>query len=252
MITRDAVTWGYRLILGREPESESVVDAHASIKDIETFRKVLFNSIEFARSNLTARLPSRWVAAPVMDGRRLIWVDLSDSFVSRGCLFDNYEPEETRFVRNFLKQGDTFVDIGANIGWFTLVASTMVGDCGTIHAFEPRAITGDYLERSIEINGLHKQVRVHRYGLSDAEGHAYLTWAQNTANPGGSFLSADASRAGMEYQSVRLQALDHLGLERVDFMKVDVEGQRCASFEERAPRLRGPDLSFFLNCPLRC
>lgn len=182
MITPDAVTWGYRFILGREPESQSVIERHAQVKDVETFRKNLFNSVEFAQQNLTARLPSRWVAAPVMRGERLIWIDLSDSFVSRGCLFDDYEPAETTFIKAFLKADDVFLDIGANVGWFTLLASTIIGVSGSIHAFEPRATTGNYLERTVKINGLD-QVRVHRYGLSDTEGQAYLTWAKNTANP---------------------------------------------------------------------
>ncbi len=185
---------------------------------------------EFARKNLLPGLPRVWVAAQVMRGERLMWVDLGDQFVSLGCLFDNYEPAETRFVRAVLRPNDVFVDVGANVGWFTLLASTIVGEMGRIYAFEPRAETGDYLEKTVMLNGLRDQVTVYRYGLADAEGQGFLNWAKNTDNPGGTFLTDRIPSEGMEAQPVTFRPLDELRLQRLDFMKVDVEGAEMRVF----------------------
>lgn len=231
MVSREAVIWGYRLILGREPESEAAIEAHTRLPDIEHLRNGLLNSTEFARKYMMARMPRHWVAAPVMGGRRLIWVDLGDRFVSRGCLFDSYEPTETRFVQSMLRSGDMFVDVGANIGWYTLLASTIVGDAGRVYAFEPRPETGDYLERTVALNGLQDRVTVYRFALSDSEGEAVLAWGRNTDNPGGSFLTQEECAEGMERQRVPTQPLDDLMLDRVDFMKVDVEGSEMRVFK---------------------
>ncbi|MBV9862611.1 MAG: FkbM family methyltransferase [Alphaproteobacteria bacterium] len=231
MITREAAIWGYRLILGREPEDQAVIDDAMTAADLEAYRQRLFSSAEFAQNNLGVGLPSRWVAAPIMGGRRLIWILLSDRFVSRGCLFDDYEPAETRFVRSFLREGDTFVDAGANVGWFTMLASTIVGSAGHIHAFEPRLQTGEYLKRTVALNGLQGLISVYDFGLSDAEGDAILAWSSNTDNPGGSHLATNTQLAGMDYQQVRLRPLDSLGLAGADFIKADVEGAELRVFK---------------------
>jgi FkbM family methyltransferase len=230
MVPREAVVWAYRLILGREPESEAVIEGHGRLADVAALRRRLLNCEEFARKNLVSGLPRVWVAAPVMRGDRLMWIDLGDQFVSLGCLFDSYEPAETRFVKTMLRPDDVFVDVGANVGWFTLLASTIVGEAGRIYAFEPRAETGDYLEKTVMLNGLQGRVVVYHYGLSDTEGQAFLNWAKDTDNPGGSFLTDHVASERMESQPVALRPLDQLGLQRVDFLKVDVEGAEMRVF----------------------
>lgn len=230
MVAREAVIWGYRLLLGREPESEQIVAAHSRIADIEELRQAFFTCNEFAREHAVAGIPRLWVAAPVMRGERLMWLDLGDRYVSRGCLLDDYEPVETGFVRAVLKPGDVFVDVGANLGWFTLLASTTVGEQGHIYAFEPRDETGGYLEKTISLNRLQHQVTLYRCALSDTDGEAPLAWGEGTDNPGGSFLADRSSALGMTSQPVLMRPLDGLALDRVDFMKVDVEGAELRVF----------------------
>jgi len=230
MVSREAVVWAYRLILGRDPESDAVVEGHCRTENIEALRRGFFNSEEFASQNLRERLPKAWVITPVMQGKRSMWVDLGDRFVSFGCLFDHYEPVETRFVTAVVRPGDVFIDVGANVGWFTMLASTLVGEEGRVHAFEPRADTADHLEKSVVLNELQNQVTVHRFALSDAEGHQLLVWTRNTENPGGSFVVDHVPTPDMEVQPVLLRRLDDLQLERVDFIKVDVEGAEMRVF----------------------
>jgi FkbM family methyltransferase len=231
VVAPEAVIWAYRLILGREPESNDVVERHCRhLENVGALRRGFFESEEFARQHLRERLPRVWVIAPVMRGERLMWVDLGDRFVSFGCLFDSYEPLETHFVTTVLRLGDVFIDIGANVGWFSMLASTIVGAEGRVYAFEPRAETAGYLEKTIILNGLQSQVTLHQFGLSDTEEHRLLVWTRDTENPGGSFVVDRLPSSEMESQAIALRPLDALGLQRVDFMKIDVEGAEMRVF----------------------
>ena len=224
-LPREAVIWGYRYLLGREPEGDDIINEQAqSHVDWSSFRNSLLDSAEFqALRTVLGNLPPKWVATEIFGGKKFIWLDLQDDFVSRGALFDSYQPIETAVVSAFLRDGDVFLDIGANIGWFTLLASTLVGESGRIHAFEPRRPTVDYLRRSVAMNGLESVVAVHDFGLADVEGEAQLGWTPSSRNPGHSFL-VDKDSADLETMAIRLRRLDSLNLERVDLIKMDVEG----------------------------
>lgn len=224
MLTRDEVVWGYRYILGRDPESERVVQASAAaMKDVPAFRRALLQSTEFARLHAQTQKPY-WVAAPVFGGSRLMWIDLSDRYVSLGCLEDAYEPIESRFIRNVLKTNDVFVDVGANIGWYTMLASTIVGNRGHIHAFEPRRQIVDYLRRTVALNGAGDLVTVYPIGLSNDAKCETLMWSGISDNGGGASFARDDASTDMVCQTIDVRALDSLDVGDVDVVKIDVEG----------------------------
>jgi FkbM family methyltransferase len=227
MLTSDEVIWGYRYMLGRDPENRATAHRHAQNHvDWRDFRSALLASSEFrASATSLPRLP-KWVAAEILGGDRLMWLDLSDDYVSRGCLLDSYEPLETEIVRRYLRPDDVFLDIGANVGWFTMVASTIVGNKGHIHSFEPRRPTVNYLKRSIALSGLRDLVTVHDFGLADAPREMTLAWEPATRNPGHTYLTSANSQASssVETQTAPVHRLDDLGIKRVDLIKMDIEG----------------------------
>jgi FkbM family methyltransferase len=238
VLTNDEVIWGYRYILGRDPESTVVLDQHMrAYPNWRKFRQALLKSSEFDRSRIERAHESKWVAAFILGGERLIWLDLADSFVSRGCLFDAYEPVETDLVRQHLTAGDVFLDIGANIGWFSLLASTIVGPSGHVHAFEPRTPTVDYLRRSILMNGLESTITVHGVGLDSGASEQFLGWVKDTPNPGSSMVMSSVTHEGMDSIPIRLVALDTLSIPRVNFVKIDVEGAEMRVLEGGANTL---------------
>lgn len=223
MLSREDVVWGFRYLLGREPESEAVIEQHMQMESREGLRRALLASPEFLAGAEGPRFPDTWVIAPVLADRRRLWLNLADRHVSLGCLRDDYEPFETGVISRLLEPGMTFLDIGANIGWFTLLASTAVGSTGRIHAFEPRPETHTFLKKSVAINRLQSMVKVHRVGVAEAAGRATLAWTRHTDNPGGSHLAAGVG-SNDEGASIRLIAVDSLELTAVDVVKIDVEG----------------------------
>ncbi|WP_376089741.1 FkbM family methyltransferase [Roseomonas sp. CCTCC AB2023176] len=128
-----------------------------------------------------------------------------------------------RFVERRLGRGAVFVDVGANIGTYSLPAARLVGAEGRVIAFEAHPRTYAYLRRNVEANALRQVVPVHM-ALGDGDGEVTMTFED--ANPGETHVSAQDAAPGAA--RVRLGTLDDalrdLGAERVDYLKIDVEG----------------------------
>src|SRR5690349_4571051 len=62
----------------------------------------------------------------------------------------DYESTETKLVKGILKEGDVFIDVGANIGWYTVHAGRIVGPTGKVYAFEPEPTALSYLRKNVE------------------------------------------------------------------------------------------------------
>lgn len=211
-----------------------------------------------AQEGLAERDPlDTWVLAQLADGLRL-WVDLGDYGVSRPCLFGHYEPEETAFLRATLKPGDTFVDIGANIGWFALNAAVCVGGKGRVIAFEPRPNTCERLALSATANGFD-HMEVHPLALGDTPGRLTVASKIAARNPGGTWslpteeLAASAG-AGYERFEVDVARLDDFDLRHCDLLKIDIEGAEYLALSgarETISRLRPVIMSEVNPEPLR-
>jgi hypothetical protein len=81
-----------------------------------------------------------------------------DSVLCRFIYCDNFEWRERQFLNDFLRSGDIFVDIGANIGLFTLIASLRVGHNGKVYSFEPCLNTFRRLVRNVELNRMNNVI----------------------------------------------------------------------------------------------
>ena len=122
-LDRDAVRWAYRLFLDREPNEienvEKLVAASASTSDL---RRMFLASEEFRRRNphdLAYTVEPTVVIKEIAPGLRL-FLDLSDVTIGLNVARGRYEEKEMRFVRSVVGPGDYVLDIGANIGFFTV------------------------------------------------------------------------------------------------------------------------------------
>ena len=130
-----------------------------------------------------------------------------------------WEPRETRYLTTLLQAGQTFVDVGANVGYFSLFAADLVGPGGTVIAVEPEPRNLDLLQRNIARNGV-ETVRVLPFAAAAAEGTMSL--ALDEENRGAHRLVAsDDPQAG---PCVRCVRLDDVLPERVDLIKIDAQG----------------------------
>lgn len=132
-----------------------------------------------------------------------------------------YEPEVTSVVKGALASGDVFVDVGAHIGYFTLLGAQRVGPAGLVLAFEASPRTSAELKANVMLNGFH-QVQVRNEALSDDPG--VVTFFQGPAgNTGLGSLRSGGGGPAEVVQAVRLDDVLQPG-RRVSLIKIDVEG----------------------------
>ena len=141
-----------------------------------------------------------------------------------------WEPDSWRAMREHLHPGDTFVDVGAHIGYYSLKAATVVGPGGHVIAVEPNPETVRKLQGNISASGASGVIAVAPVACSDAEATLEL-FAAPESNTGETSLSrANASQTGAVVTTYRVRArpLDDIiretGVSRADVLKIDVEG----------------------------
>lgn len=157
--------------------------------------------------------------------------DLGDAVAREACFMGHYEPQETVLVRHLLRPGMCFVDVGANWGYFTLLAAHLVGARGRVVAFEPHPELFSLLERNVSANGF-EWVTAERAAVGEAEGEKNLAgFDAARANRGLSRLT-DGPDAGVPNYRVRTRllepCLDAHGVGEVDLLKMDIEGGEAA------------------------
>lgn len=133
-------------------------------------------------------------------------------------------PSEQALLSQYLRQRGVALDIGANMGVFSLMMGKMAPRV-TIHAFEPVPDTFQRLETNIRKNSL-KNVHCHRFALSDTEGKA--TMAIHPESAGRNRLELSRPRTDKQSVNVRSTTIDkfcqNMGIEELCFVKIDVEG----------------------------
>ena len=228
-LTREHVVWAYRLLLDRDPENEDVIGPKlAGSQNTAELRHHLTTSSEYQRKNPDfAHTNDRTLVVKELDGGVRLFIDLSDHVIGLNILRGRYEEDEIRFVRSLLKPGDTAIDVGGHIGFFTMHMAAAVGPAGRVYAFEPFDANAEMLERSIAENRFGDRVVFQRAAVGAATGTATLTFPVETLNSGGAYLLREgaAPLTGNQTQDVPVVALDALHIRRpVRFIKMDVEG----------------------------
>lgn len=142
------------------------------------------------------------------------------------AIFNSFEEAEILFTKRFLKPGDCFLDIGANIGLFSLNASVCVGDTGAVYAFEPAPVTYERLKDNIALNKFCN-IKTENIGLSDTNDilnfnvslSGYDAWNSfATLNDVGEVTTIDVPVITLdEYIKTNL-------LNKIALIKIDVEG----------------------------
>jgi FkbM family methyltransferase len=150
-----------------------------------------------------------------------------DSFISEEIYKNTFEPDEAEFIRDFLKEGDIFIDIGANIGLYTLMAARKIGVLGKVYSFEPTGITYKRLLENININRFRNIIPVNK-ALSDKNGMFEMNVSCDGFEAWNSFSKITrGSRFGTEIvEATRFDSFFNgdENRDRISLIKIDVEG----------------------------
>ena len=151
-----------------------------------------------------------------------------------------YEPMETAWLRQHLKPGQTFLDVGAHVGYYTTMAAAIVGPAGAVYAFEPDPENFRLLVLNLEAADAGNTT-AYNFAVSDREGTASLY--RSRVNTGDHHLYPAGRKRAI---TVNVMTLDTLRLPRpADFLKIDVQGLELHVLRgargtiDRAPNLKG-------------
>lgn len=158
-----------------------------------------------------------------------------------------YEAGTLHFLQQVLRPGDTFVDVGANIGLMSIIGAKLVGPHGWVHAFEPVPAIHSVLEQNVRLNGL-ANVTAHRIALGAAKELREIREQPQINRGSASLLSNDDPTSIVHL--VEVDTADNLfeaaDTYRVRLVKIDVEGWELEVLRGAEKLLSGS------NAPIIC
>lgn len=221
--TKTDIYYCFRLLLGRNPSmDEWRWHLYRRGAELTTVVKSYIGSLEFAERNmLRASTSLEDLQTASINGAK-IFVHANDPVIGRSILLNSYEPEVVSVFHNHIKPGMTVIDVGANIGFYSILSATLVGTSGRVLAVEPNMANVRLLEASRRLNGF-KNIEVAPVAAAIKTGVLVLHAGESngtTSQPKG---VDDVLGATQLVPCVSVDSLLSEGHE-AHFVKVDVEG----------------------------
>lgn len=144
-----------------------------------------------------------------------------------GC----YENLEFRILKNIARVSQVFVDIGANVGFYSIFTKILKPDL-EVHSVEPNPLVSELLIKNMELNNFFDNTKVYQFAVGDRnENEVLLNIPGITGSSGASLIDLHPDESGNYKVKVALKSLDstELGNTKVDLVKMDIEGAEFAA-----------------------
>lgn len=199
-------------------------DIHRTLFDFETIIK----NTDIKEIKITNRGVSFlvgedniWLYAPAEE-KRVVPIEIMN--------FGRYEPEETKVMDILTTKSRQILDIGANIGWFS-VRFAKRNPLAIIHAFEPMPVSNAYLQRNVAVNHVGGQVICYNYGLSD-QSDCFDFYVEPTNGTNASLCNVASVKNAITKTGLTMTLDQWVSNQQIspDFIKCDVEGAELLVF----------------------
>ncbi len=176
---------------------------------------------------LYASSPPRWLLQPCGHANQILL--RSNSLIAEAIYCRIFEHEEEKFLLNNIQKGMTVFDIGANIGWITIIMAQAVGPQGRVHSFEPYPPIFNHLQLNIALNEL-SQVSANCLALGNTSGVIPFYIFPEGFEVYNSIGAGERREGQSAHQKINVPVtqLDHYCQEnhisQIDLIKIDVEG----------------------------
>ena len=177
-------------------------------------------------------------------GKYIFYYLANDKYIGQRIALEKYEPYETKLILKQAQKGDVVVDVGANIGYYTILLADKVGKTGMVYAFEPDITNFEILEQNIKANNLKNVMAVNTgvgsknetktlYKSEDNLGDHKLYNGQFLISnveiiqnpPVGKPTSSLKKGGSLKTETVKIIKLDdYLKNQKIDLMKIDTQG----------------------------
>ncbi len=182
------------------------------------------NNQYMSTKSVKFRHATKWLLSPIMlrirsgplEGRK--WKASSGIRFIKGT----YEPKNVEAIQKTVREDDIAYDVGAHVGYFSVLMGDIVGSGGQVIAFEPRGLNLGYLQRHVSVNNCDN-IKIVSKALGDHSGHARL----ETRTGSGTGYISDSGDEAVEITSID-ELVESGALPPPTFLKIDVEGGEMA------------------------
>ena len=182
-------------------------------------------------------------------------LDLADTSIQRYIYFlREWEPNEAKIIKSALREGDVFLDLGANVGYFSLLAAQVVGATGKVYAFEAQPAICVQLKENVNLNGF-VNVQIMNLAIADRISDFIVEDVSGLGNRGAAMLIP--REPGMPVIKVAGTTIDEFcrsqQVKDVGLIKMDIEGSEMLALKGMRDLLstpNAPDMLCEINEPL--
>jgi FkbM family methyltransferase len=205
------------------------------IRIVNALRKLLDKYIDTRHRLIQVKKNRKWSKKFIkqnkfihrLNGELLINI-YEDSLLCK-LIVEGFEEAEICFLRRFLRPSDIFIDIGSNIGLFSIHAANIVGEKGSVFAYEPTPKTFTRLIENIQLNNL-ENIKAFNIGLSDSKGTLTLNVSSSGFDAWNTFAGQEDSKFSSQID-IPVESLDDIyqftfkeNKSSIALIKIDVEG----------------------------
>lgn len=200
----------------------------------------------FYKSRVASELSATSLKVEAVPGLRM-FLQPDDTTITPVTLgWGEWEPTETYWIGRMLEPGDTFVDVGANVGYFTLLAGSIVGDEGHVYSFEPDPIAFSYLEKNVRLNGLENVTLVQKAASNERGTLQLFIAAENKGDH--RIYQTEEGRSAIDVEAISLDEYFADAMGSLDVVKIDTQGAEGVILDGMTKTLAAhPDLIIALE-----
>lgn len=181
-----------------------------------------------------------------VNGNRM-FLDSKDSLLL--SIRKNYEPKHVNLMKKIVKEGDHVADVGAHIGYYTLLLAKLVGPNGKVYSFEPDPENFKVLKRNVLENG-YRNVVLENKAVSDKDGKVKLHLSKINKGDTRIYDPRDNEREGKttyEVETVGLNSYFKKTNAKIKFLKLDIQGAEPLAFKGMGSLLKNRGLKFTME-----
>ena len=139
-------------------------------------------------------------------------------------IFKIYEPNQTEIVKKYVRKGDIVIDIGAHVGYYTLLMAQLVGKNGKVYSFEPDPVNFQLLKKSVEINGFENVVLIQK-AVSNITDKVKLFLGDDDSAINRIYdAKLGDTKESIDVESITIDEYFKENDELINFIKIDSEG----------------------------
>jgi FkbM family methyltransferase len=188
------------------------------------------------RSKIIVVMMANTIKPPCQVGEHKMFLDLKDAVITPTLFLRQIiEPLETELFKKEVKKNSIVLDLGANVGYYTLIFARLVGDDGKVFAFEPDPNNFALLKKNVEINGYQNVVLVQK-AVSNKTGKGRLYLSKNNFGDH-RIYDSNSKRKFIEIETVRLDDYFKDFDGKINFIKMDIQGAEPLALEGMAELL---------------